>query len=100
MQNDLPQGEINLLISQPLRLNRARGLDIACTAGIIWITVTGDASDIFLRPGERLRLSNNRLTLVEAIGAGRVRLTPAPSRLAQLADGVHNMIAHLRRRVA
>lgn len=84
MQDDLPQGEKYLFTNHPLRLIRARGMDVACAEGIIWITVAGEAADIFLRPGEQHRLSSNRLTLIEAIGSGSVRLTPASNRLAGL----------------
>lgn len=81
MQSDLPQGEIHLFSNRPLRLNKARGLRIACVSGTIWITIAGQQEDIFLRPGEQHTLRNNGLALVEAIGSGSIRLHQAPQEM-------------------
>lgn len=77
MKIDLRSGEVCLQDNQPVRLSGASGLHVVCTAGIIWITVSGEAEDIFLTAGERYQLSSNELTLVESIGSGKIRLLQA-----------------------
>jgi hypothetical protein len=74
MEFDLSSGEVCLQDNRPIRLQRPRGLRITCTAGTIWITVTGEPGDIFLAPGQSHQVSSNGLTIVESIGAGRIRL--------------------------
>lgn len=74
MEFDLNSGEVCLQDNRPIRLQRARGLRITCTAGTIWITVTGEPGDIFLAPGQTYQVGSNGLALIESIGAGRIRL--------------------------
>lgn len=77
MKIDLRSGEVCLQDNQPVRLSGASGLRVICTAGTIWITVSGEAEDIFLTAGERYQVSSNALTLVESIGSGKIRLVQA-----------------------
>ena len=74
MEIFLNDGEIHLTENSPLRLRNAAGQGITCTSGTIWITVTGNARDIFLAPGESYRVQGNGLALVEAIGAGSIQI--------------------------
>ncbi len=78
MELALTRAEISLQNNHPISLRRAQGVRIVCTHGTIWITVAGKAEDIFLMPGQSHCLENNRLTLIESIGQGRIRLD-APS---------------------
>jgi hypothetical protein len=48
MEIDLSAGELCLRDNQPIRLRRARGLRITCTAGTVWLTVSGVPGDILL----------------------------------------------------
>lgn len=74
---------IALLHNIPRRIERAGGCVVECLAGRVWITSAAGAGDIFLRAGERHRLAGG-LTLVEALGAARIRVHPAPSRRGRL----------------
>jgi|GEM_PF-1281867 len=74
MEIFLNDGEIHLTENSPLCLRNAAGQGITCTSGTIWITVTGNARDIFLEPGESYRVQGNGLALVEAIGAGSIQI--------------------------
>jgi hypothetical protein len=74
MEIFLNDGEIHLTENSPIRLSNAAGQCITCTAGTVWITVAGDTGDIFLTSGETYRVQCNGLALVEAIGAGSVRI--------------------------
>jgi len=78
MKIDLGSGELCLRHGQPVRIVRASGLHICCVAGMIWITVAGEAADIFLAPGQRYRIKTRGLALIESIGEGRVRLEMTP----------------------
>lgn len=82
MQLDLHDCELCLADNAPVRLSRARGLTVRCTAGRVWLTVDGEAGDIILVAGQFHRIRSNGLALLEAIGSGRVRLEPAPTALA------------------
>lgn len=77
MDIDLKQSELCLAHNVPIRLPAARGLRVTCTAGIVWLTVAGEAGDILLRPGDSHLVRGHGLALLEAIGSGRVRLEKA-----------------------
>ena len=83
MKIDLGSGELCLADNRPLSLREARGLRVVCTAGTIWLTVEGEAGDVFLRPGQSHCIVSNGLALIESIGSGRIRLE-RPQRLAGL----------------
>jgi hypothetical protein len=90
MKIDLGSGELCLADNHPLSLREARGLRVVCMAGTVWLTVEGEAGDIFLRAGQSYRIASNGLALLESIGGGRIRLERPPHlaglrrRLAQL----------------
>ena len=94
MEIDLRSGEVCLLDNQPVRLNDARGLRITCTAGTIWITLTGISEDIYLHPGESWLISNDALSLVESLGGGKVRFEQAElsAPWKQLLNAVQNLL--------
>ena len=77
MKIDLRSGEVCLQDNQPVRLTGARGLRIVCTAGTIWITLSGQAEDIFLTTNESYAIGSNALTLIESIGNGKIGLAQA-----------------------
>jgi hypothetical protein len=79
MEIDLSAGELCLRDNQPIRLRRARGLRITCTAGTVWLTVSGVPGDILLQPGDSHQLAGNGLALIESLGlgSGRIRLSQA-----------------------
>ena len=77
MEINLRSGEVGLQDNQPVRLNGARGLRVTCTAGVVWITQTGVAEDVFLHPGQSCRICNNALALVESVGGGKIRIEQA-----------------------
>jgi len=63
--------------NRPLRLARARGRRIRCTAGCAWITAPGMVDDVFLRDGEDWRIDTDGLVLVEAIGSAAIAIQDA-----------------------
>ena len=74
MKIELGSAEFILKANQPLSLRAARNIRITCTEGVIWITVGGESSDIFLAPGQAYRVPSNALTLIESIGEGKIHL--------------------------
>lgn len=74
MKIDPGSGEFCLADNQPLSLRDARGVRVVCTTGILWLTVEGEAGDVFLHVGQSHRIISNGLALVESIGGGRIRL--------------------------
>lgn len=73
MNLDLCNSELCLADNTPVRLLSARGVQITCTAGLAWLTVEGEAGDIFLKPGDSHQVGADGLALLEAIGSARVR---------------------------
>jgi len=73
---DLAQGEYKLVANHPLRLLHAAGRHIECLSGTAWITAYGQNTDFLLRAGQSFQVPNDGLTLVEAIGHGRIHLAP------------------------
>ena len=66
------------------RIAHAAGRYIECLDGTAWITAYNQKTDFVLRQGKSFEVPNDGLMLVEAVGAGvvRVRLPAArPSRL-------------------
>lgn len=81
----LRNGLIKLSENQPLAFRGARGMQVECTEGRVWLTIEGQAGDFFLTPGESLRIESNGLALIEGLPLGTVRLlrhTPWPIRSA------------------
>lgn len=96
MEMDLHNGELHLADNAPVRLRRARGLRVVCTAGHVWLTVAGEAGDIHLQTGDSHRIAANGLALLEAIGSGRVRLEwPAPQWPSSLVPAWRRLFADL-----
>ena len=92
MKINLQSGEYELSENAPIRLNNARGVSIQCTAGTIWITLSGEAGDIFLQAGERWSIKSNGLALIESIGTGCIRLEkPARFTLANLGRSINRL---------
>jgi hypothetical protein len=68
---------IALAAGELLRLDSARGVEIECEAGRVWITEEDSPGDVWLGAGERVRLAGRGLALVEAQRSSRVRLVGA-----------------------
>ena len=86
MDLDLYKSELCLTDNAPIRLLSARGVRITCTAGLVWLTVEGEAGDILLAAGQSHVVRGGGLGLLEAIGSGRVRFdkTGRPVRIPLL----------------
>lgn len=70
--------EMQLLPDQPQALAAARAVELRVAAGIVWLTVTGETTDIFLRVGDSYRLPGKGRVMVEAIhGPARIGLATA-----------------------
>lgn len=78
MEFDLHAGELVLAENRPLAAREARGALIVCTRGQVWITIEGEAGDIFLHTGQSHRIASNGLALFEAIGHGAIRVEAPP----------------------
>ncbi|KXB31153.1 hypothetical protein AT959_10745 [Dechloromonas denitrificans] len=92
MKINLQSGEYELSDNTPIRLKNARGISVQCTAGTIWITLTGEAGDVFLQAGECWAIKSNGLALIESIGTGCIRLEkPARLTLANLGKSIKRL---------
>ena len=84
MDQDLYNNELCLADNVPFRLLSATGVRVVCTAGVLWLTVEGEAGDILLAAGESHLVRGRGLALLEAIGTGRVRFERAARPLRDL----------------
>ncbi len=77
MDTILPPNQLALTENHVVRLYKAKGTQIACLAGVVWITIHNSAEDIILKPGEGYTIPNQGLALMEAAtsAAARVRIT-------------------------
>lgn len=69
-----PLRQETLAPGRPLRLSRARGHQITCERGCVWITVPGELNDVFLHAGQAWTIPANGLVLIEAEAAAVVTL--------------------------
>jgi hypothetical protein len=60
--------------NHPLRLVHAAGRHIDCLSGTAWITAYDQHTDFMLRAGQSFEIPNDGLTLIEAVGTGRVQV--------------------------
>lgn len=59
--------EIGLVSSQPVALRRAKGTQVICTAGTVWLTVAGLRADVVLHAGDCFVVRDHKLAVVEAM---------------------------------
>lgn len=62
--------------------NDLRGLSVACTDGILWITQEGDLKDYILEAGKRYVIARRGSVVVQALSDARLRIVP-PLELSQ-----------------
>ena len=74
MTADPRTGAIDMAAGELLRLEGARGMEVRCEAGHLWITEEAQPDDVWLAPGQRVRLAGDGLALVEAKQRARVRV--------------------------
>lgn len=67
-------GSWTLAAGEVLRLASPRGLEVACDSGHLWITEEAQADDVWLAPGQRVRLVGDGLAVLEAKGAVTLRI--------------------------
>jgi hypothetical protein len=58
---------VSLAQNTPMILTHARGVELCALAGMVWITEAGEAGDGFLRAGERYRIRDQGLVVLEAV---------------------------------
>lgn len=80
---------------QGVTLTKARGSEVRCLRGDLWITQDGDQRDIVLRAGESFTLDRRGPAMVWALSDASVELLPA-RRLPMLA---HAAGGHILRRL-
>lgn len=71
--NAIP-ADATLAAGEILRIESARGLEVRCESGHLWITEEAQPDDVWLAPGQRVRLVGSGLALLEAKGPARLRI--------------------------
>lgn len=57
-----------------VRLDAARGVEVSCESGRVWITQERDPRDLWLSAGESVHLAGQGLALLEADRHAHVRI--------------------------
>ena len=70
---------ISLQPEQSLRIQSRSHVEVVCLSGLLWVTQPGDARDLFVAPGEALRLAASGLTLVTAMVPSVLRARELPA---------------------
>ncbi len=100
MEIELKSAEFSLKENHPLSLRSANGLHITCTDGTLWITMAGQAEDIFLTSSQRYQVQGNGLLIVESVGQARLRLdTPKLRRYALIGERFQRLLGNRDRQL-
>ena len=67
--------EVSLHAGEVLRVESPRGLEVTCRSGHLWITEEAQPDDVWLAPGQRVRLVGEGLALLEAKGDARLYIS-------------------------
>jgi hypothetical protein len=60
-----------------MRIANPRGVEVACHAGHLWITEEGLPCDVWLAPGQRVRLAGDGVAVLEAKGEAKLTIVRA-----------------------
>ena len=71
--NTYPQSVL-LAAGELLRIEAPRGLEVHAERGHLWITEEAQPDDVWLAPGQRVRLVGTGLAVIEAKGEARLRI--------------------------
>jgi hypothetical protein len=71
-----------------LTLSDSKGAGVQCLEGAVWITEEDDRNDIVLAPGESHEIARRGRALVQAMGAARIAVAPAPSAAGSSGKGL------------
>jgi len=74
MRIDGPSAVLALERESSLRVEPGTRIEITCLSGVLWLTQAGDGRDLFLGPGESLKLSLRGVTVVTALEPAAVRV--------------------------
>ncbi len=66
---------IQLAEGKKLAFRGARDVRLECTEGPVWLTVEGQSDDFLLSKGERLRIEDDGLVLIQGLPSGSVQLS-------------------------
>ena len=69
-----PGEVVALAAGELLRLQAPRGRVVSCESGHLWITEEAQPDDVWLGPGQRVRLVGEGLAVLEAKGSVRLRI--------------------------
>jgi len=69
---------LNLAAEQCLRITSRGPIEVECLGGLLWVTQSGDARDLFVASGGALRLLPGELTLVTALQPAALRVRELP----------------------
>jgi Protein of unknown function (DUF2917) len=65
--SDAEHTSFELTKNKAMTLPQQRATAIQCYAGMLWLTIAGDAEDYFLCAGESVTCRNDRVVVVEAM---------------------------------
>ena len=91
MQIGLTQANIALERYHALSMTDAAGALVEVRTGQVWLTMDGDARDIFLAPGDSHAIQRDGLTLISAMEPSVVRVQPPRRRATAWKRGLERV---------
>jgi len=92
--------ELQLAAAELLGLDEIRGAQLRCVEGSVWLTLDGDARDVFLSPGDRFVVDRDGVTLLHALAPTRLQVeTGGEAAVLAPAGGWRVAISRLARRM-
>jgi len=71
----LGRSKLSLDTDQLVAVRNAKGVQVACLCGTLWITQENSKTDVILTPGQCVVIGSPGLTLVTALKASTLRVT-------------------------
>ena len=59
---------LQLLPGEVVAIDHGKGRKIACTSGVLWVTLEHEGDDIILEPQQTLDIDENGRVVIEALG--------------------------------
>ncbi|MBC7857660.1 MAG: DUF2917 domain-containing protein [Burkholderiaceae bacterium] len=90
MKMNFDVAQIEMPRAQMLKLFDARGSQVSCASGVLWITQDGERDDVVLGAGQSLRIQRDGLTLIYACKDAALRIDAAKAGRAGLSKNARS----------
>ena len=72
--NELTDSSLQLRGGEVMAIEHGKGRKIACTSGLLWVTLEHETGDIILEPQQSLEIDENGKVVIEALGGASFKV--------------------------